>query len=293
MIIVITGPTCLGKSETAVFLAKKLNAEIINGDAFQCYKQLNIGVAKPSEEMLSNVPHHLYSFVEADHNYSIAEYQINLRSKIEELLKLNKNIIIVGGSGLYIRSALYDYSFEENRSVDMSKYIVMDNRTLHDELKKIDETEANKIHMHNRKRMLRAIEIYLSSGKTKSEIINSQEHKLKYDAKFFIRNMDRELLYENINKRVDLMMQNGLLDEVKSLLKIYSKDIQSLQAIGYKELVPVIEGNQDLESAVELIKQHTRNYAKRQMTFIRHQFDVEYYENSEDLWRKLNVNISR
>lgn len=288
MIIVITGPTCLGKSETAVYLAKKMNAEIINGDAFQCYKQLNIGVAKPSDELLKEVNHHLYSFVDINHNYSIAEYQINLRAKINELLAKNKNIIIVGGSGLYIKSALYDYEFKENKTVDMSKYEKMDNRTLYDALKLIDSSEAEKIHFNNRKRLLRAIEIYLSEGKTKSTLIEEQKHKLIYDVKFFVKNLNREVLYENINKRVDVMMKNGLFEEVKYLYSQYNHNLNALQAIGYKELIDVIENKDTLEHAIEMIKQHTRNYAKRQMTYIRHQFPVNFYENNEDLWRILN-----
>lgn len=288
MIIVITGPTCLGKSETAVYLAKKMNAEIINGDAFQCYKQLNIGVAKPSDELLKEVNHHLYSFVDINHNYSIAEYQINLRAKINELLAKNKNIIIVGGSGLYIKSALYDYEFKENKTVDMSKYEKMDNRTLYDALKLIDPSEAEKIHFNNRKRLLRAIEIYLSEGKTKSTLIEEQKHKLIYDVKFFVKNLNREVLYENINKRVDVMMKNGLFEEVKYLYSQYNHNLNALEAIGYKELIDVIENKDTLEHSIEMIKQHTRNYAKRQMTYIRHQLPVNFYENNEDLWRILN-----
>lgn len=288
MIYVITGPTCLGKSETAVYLAKKLNAEIVNGDAFQCYKQMNIGVAKPSEELLKEVKHHLYSFVDVDHDYSIAEYQKTLRSTLDEIISRGKDIVLVGGSGLYIRSALYDYEFEEDKSVDMSKYKNMDNRTLHDELVKIDPVEADKIHMNNRKRMLRAIEIYLSTGKMKSEIISEQDHKPIYETRFFVRDLDREVLYERINKRVDQMMKEGLFEEVKDLVKKYSPNCHSFQAIGYKEFLPVINGDETLENAVELVKQHTRNYAKRQLTFIRHQFPVEYYVDNGDLWGKIN-----
>lgn len=288
MIIVITGPTCLGKSETALYLAKKMNAEIVNGDAFQCYKQLNIGVAKPDEESLKQIKHHLYSFVDITHNYSIAEYQKNLRLKIEELISNGKNIIIVGGSGLYIKSALYDFEFKENKTIDMSKYQLMDNRTLYDELKKVDPVEADKIHFNNRKRLLRAIEIYLSEGKAKSTLINEQEHKPLYDVKFFVRNLDREILYERINKRVDKMIQDGLVEEVKKLLCDYDRNLNAFQAIGYKELIEAFDNDDSLDDAIEKIKQHTRNYAKRQMTYIRHQFAVIFYENNEDLWRILN-----
>lgn len=283
MIIVITGPTCLGKSETALALAKAIDAEIVNGDAFQCYKEMEIGVAKPPKEYLSEIPHHLYSFVDVDHNYSIAEYQQNLRKCIDEILSRGNNVIIVGGSGLYIRSALYDYDFKENIKVDMSKYEKMDNRTLHDELRKIDPIEAEKIHMNNRKRVLRAIEIYLSSGETKSSIIEKQDHKLIYDAKFFVRDMDREVLYQNIGQRVDKMVKNGLIDEVKKLYEKYGDEPQAFQAIGYKEIISHFKGEIDLENAIELIKKNTRNYAKRQLTYIRHQFPVNFYQDTRDL----------
>lgn len=273
----------MGKSETALEVAKVFNAEIVNGDAFQCYKEMEIGVAKPPKEYFDLVPHHLYSFVDVDHEYSIAEYQKYLRNKVDELLKAKKNIVIVGGSGLYIRSALYDYTFNEQEKIDMSKYEKLSNEELHFELAKIDFEESKKIHMNNRKRILRAIEIYLTQGKSKTEIIAEQEHKLIYDARFFVRDMERETLYELIDKRVDLMMKNGLLEEAKKIVSKYGKECKSLQAIGYKELIPVIEGKQDLESAVELIKRNSRNYAKRQVTYIKHQFPVVFYKNTADL----------
>ena len=278
----------MGKSETAFELAKKTNAEIINGDAFQCYKEMEIGVAKPPKEYLKQIPHHLYSFVEPNHNYSIAEYQLNLRKKIEELNAKNKNIIIVGGSGLYIRSALYDYDFRENKDVDMSKYLAMDNRSLHDELVKIDPDDAEKIHMNNRKRMLRAIEIYLSSGENKTSLISKQEHKPIYDVKFFVRDINRDDLYEKINKRVDEMVEDGLENEVRNLYVKYGSKPRAFQAIGYKELISYFKNELSFDKTIELIKKNTRNYAKRQLTYIRHQFPVEFYKNTEDLLEKIN-----
>lgn len=285
MILVITGPTCLGKSETAIELASRFNAEIVNGDAFQIYQELNIGVAKPSEEDMKKIPHHLYSFVSPLKPYSIMEYQRDLRAKITEIASKGKNIIIVGGSGLYIRSALYDYEFQENEPVDMSEYLNMDNESLHKVLEKIDPIDAEKIHFNNRKRMLRAIEIYLSNKESKSELNSKQTHKPIYDVKFFVREMPRELLYENINKRVDKMMNTGLLNEVKTLSQKYGFDSQCMQAIGYKEFKYYFDGKLELNDCVELIKKNTRNYAKRQMTFIRHQFDVIYYKDTDDLVR--------
>lgn len=283
MIIVITGPTCMGKSETALEVARVFNCEIINGDAFQCYKEMDIGVAKPPKEYFDIVPHHLFSFVDIDQDYSIADYQKDLRKTINEILSRGKNVVIVGGSGLYIRSGLYDYTFEEQTSLDMSEYEKLSNEELHKELEKIDPKQAEIIHMNNRKRVLRAIEIYLSNGKTKTEIIESQEHKLVYNAKFFVRDMDRSVLYSLIDKRVDKMIDEGLLDEVKTIYSKYGDTSKALQAIGYKELIPVIKGEYSLERGVELVKQNSRNYAKRQVTFIKHQFPVVFYKNTQDL----------
>ena len=277
----------MGKSETALEVAKVFNAEIVNGDAFQIYKEMNIGVAKPPIEYFSIVPHHLFSFVDVNRDYSIADYQKDLRKTVDEILSRGKNVVIVGGSGLYIRSALYDYLFSEQPEIDMSKYESMTNEELHKELANIDPKQAKIIHMNNRKRVLRAIAIYLGQGKTKSEVIESQEHKLVYDTKFFVRNMDREYLYSLIDKRVDKMVEAGLFDEVKALVEKYGSGCKALQAIGYKELIQVLEGKCSFDEAIELVKKNSRNYAKRQVTFIRHQFPVEFYENTHDLLRIL------
>jgi len=283
MIYVITGPTCTGKSEDAYKLAKSVNAEIINGDAFQIYKELEIGVAKPNKEFL-DVPHHLFDFVSPDRPYSIMEYQKDARKKIDDILSRGKNVIIVGGSGLYIRSALYDYEFTKQEArVDMSSYEGLTNDELFERLREIDPEECKILHPNNRKRVMRAIEIYLMNGRAKSEINSEQTHKPIYDVKFLVKNMDREVLYSRINKRVDKMIEFGLVDEVKSLVSKYGDDKQSLQAIGYKEIIASLKGEYSIEHAIELIKKNTRNYAKRQMTFIRHQFDVEYYDEVGDI----------
>ena len=283
MIIVITGPTCLGKSNTALNIAKILNAEIVNGDAFQSYKDFDVGVAKPPKEYFSIVPHHLYSFVDPSHSYSIMEYQKNLRKTIDDILSRNKIAIIVGGSGLYIRSGLYDYTFEDEKEIDMSQFEKLSDDELHDKLKEIDEVEALKIHPHNRKRVLRALQIFYSQNQKKSDIIAKQNHELIYDnVYFFVKDMPRDILYERINKRVDEMVNNGLIDEFKNLYKKYG-NVNAMQAIGYKELIGMRDDKYDIAKRIELIKQHTRNYAKRQMTFIRHQFPVIFYKDDEDI----------
>lgn len=294
MIIVITGPTCLGKSDTALNIAKILNAEIVNGDAFQSYKDFDVGVAKPPKEYFSIVPHHLYSFVDPSHSYSIMEYQKNLRKTIDDILSRNKIAIIVGGSGLYIRSGLYDYTFEDEKEIDMSQFEKLSDDELHDKLKEIDEVEALKIHPHNRKRVLRALQIFYSQNQKKSDIIAKQNHELIYDnVYFFVMDMPRDILYERINKRVDEMVNNGLIDEFKNLYKKYG-NVNAMQAIGYKELIGMSDDKYDIAKRIELIKQHTRNYAKRQMTFIRHQFPVIFYKDDEDILKVIkNEHISR
>lgn len=273
----------MGKSETALEVARVFNCEIVNGDAFQCYKEMDIGVAKPPKEYFDAIPHHLFSFVDINQSYSIADYQKDLRKTIDEIISRGKNIVIVGGSGLYIRSGLYDYAFEEQEPLDMSEYEKLSNEDLHKVLEKIDSKQAEIIHMNNRKRVLRAIEIYLNNGKTKTEIIESQDHKLVYGAKFFVREMDRKELYSLIDKRVDNMIAKGLLNEVKGILQKYGEESKALQAIGYKELIPVIKGEYSLEHGIELVKKNSRNYAKRQVTFIKHQFPVVFYKNTKDL----------
>lgn len=289
MIIVLLGPTCTGKSETAYKLAKLYNAEIINGDAFQIYKELNIGVAKPPKEYLEDISHHLYSFVNIDRPYSIKDYQEDLRNQINDISTRNKNIIIVGGSMLYIRAALYDYGFNDNnKEIDLSKYDNYTNEELHALLEKIDPVDAKKIHFNNRKRVLRALAIYETNGLSKTELNSNQNHKPIYDCMFFTRDINRDELYEKINKRVDYMVENDLVNEVKSLIKNHNKKLQSLQAIGYKEVISYLDGKLSLEEAIELIKKNTRNYAKRQMTFIRHQFEVSYYKSDEELINQIN-----
>lgn len=284
MIIVIVGPTCAKKSLTAIFLANKINAEIINGDAFQCYKELNIGVAKPTSEELKMAPHHLFSFVDVNNPFSIADYQKFLREKIEEINNRNKNIIIVGGSGLYIRSALYDYEFKEMKTSVSSKYDNLSNDELHEMLTKIDPIEAAKLHKNNRKRVIRALEIFTNSNINKTTLLANQEHKLIYKDVYIVSPLfDRDKLYENINSRVDKMFELGLETEARNLYLKYG-NIQSLQAIGYKEFIPYFEGEVSLEEIKEIIKKNSRNYAKRQITFVKHQFEnVYYYKDDNDL----------
>lgn len=285
MIFVIAGPTCSGKSSLAIRLASAIDGEIINGDAFQVYKEMNIGTAKPSVEERKLAKHHLFDFVSPNVEYNVKDYQDDVRKIINELISKNKNIIIVGGTGLYQKAALYDFDFsEELEKVDMSDLSDMSNDELYEYLKSIDEEATKTIHKNNRKRVLRAIEIYRSSGKTKSEIIDAQEHKLLYETLFVGLNIKRDLLYEMINERVDKMMNDGLLQEVINLKNNYDVSKHAFQAIGYKELIEYINGVISLEEAIELIKKHSRNYAKRQMTYFKNQLPMVWFENVEDAY---------
>ena len=290
MIIVIVGSTCTGKSKVAIEVAKRFNAEIINGDAYQVYKEMNIGVAKPSKEDLLEVPHHLYSYISITHPYSIKEYQDDLREKIKEIYSKNKNVVIVGGSGLYIRAGLFDYELSDEVSdIDMSKYEEMSNEELHKILEEIDPKDAEKIHANNRKRVLRSIRIYLENGRNKSDIISEQKHAPIYDdCYFFTPKVVRDELYAKIDKRVDYMVLNGLFDEVSELYNKYGLTSQAMQAIGYKEFLPVFKGEMAKEEAILEVKKNTRRYAKRQETFVRHQFDCFEYSKSDDIFAFLD-----
>ncbi|MDO5330394.1 MAG: tRNA (adenosine(37)-N6)-dimethylallyltransferase MiaA [Bacillota bacterium] len=287
MIIVVTGATGSGKSALAVDLAQKIGGEVVNADAFQVYQELNIATAKPSLEQRSIVPHHLFDFVPLTESYDIRRYQADLRKCLDDILSRGKTPIIAGGSGLYIRAGLYDYSFPESPEVDLSYYQGLDNESLHQELEKLDPIEAGKIHPNNRVRVLRAIEIYLSNGKSKSEIIANQRHEPIYECRFFGLSPERETLYEAVERRVDSMFEAGLVEENKVLIEKYGRDAHAFQAIGVKELFPYFDGLKTLEECKDDIKKATRHYVKRQDTFFAHQFAITWISGVDDIIGKL------
>lgn len=284
MILVLTGPTGSGKTDMAISLAKKLGGAIINADAFQVYRELNIATAKPSEAQRLEVPHFLFDFVPVSSSYSVYEYQADLRATIADLQEIHKPIIIAGGTGLYIRAGLYDYSFPEEKVVDLSVYEKMDDDTLYAALQKMDPEEAKTIHPHNRIRVLRAIKVYLSSGKKKSEIKAEQKHQPIYDdVYFFGLNAERAPLYERVNQRVEEMFKAGLVEENRALYEKYGEAPRAFQAIGVKELFPYFHGKKSLEECKEEIQKNTRHYVKRQETFFRHQFDIHWITQEEEI----------
>lgn len=292
MIIVVAGPTCSGKSSLAIRLALALDAEIINGDAFQVYKYFNIGTAKPTLKERTIVPHHLFDFVDPNTNFNVKDYQELARKTIADLENKKKNIIIVGGTGLYQKATLYDFSFDdEDNHADMSDLVSLTNEELYEELKKIDEESTKTIHVNNRKRVLRAIEIYRLHGKTKTSIIDSQEHKLLYDVMSIGLNVEREKLYNDINNRVDEMIKDGLVEEVTNLKSKYPSSIHAFQAIGYKELLAYLDHKLTLNEAIELIKKNSRNYAKRQMTYFKNQLPMKWFDNADKAYNYVIKNM--
>lgn len=290
MIYVVFGPTGSGKTDVAIKLASFFNAPIINADAFQIYKEMNIGTNKIKEDDPFYKRHYLINIKYPNETYSVKEYQDDFRRTLNELLKDYKDIIVCGGTGLYIRAALYDYKFLEEETYN-NDYSNFTNEELFNELQKLDIEASKKIHVNNRKRLIRALDLIKNSGVKKSDLIDSQEHKIIYpDVKFLFLNPEREMLYENINKRVDQMIDNGLVDEVKNLRNKYDLSITAFQGIGYKEIIEYLNDKYSLEEAIELIKKRTRNYAKRQVTFFKNQFKYQEFTSKTALLKEFNIN---
>lgn len=276
MVIVITGPTGVGKTKLSIELAKKMNGEIINADSTQIFKGLDIATAKVTNEEKENIHHHLIDIKEISEDYTVYDYQKDARKKIDEIIKKNKTPIIVGGTGLYIKAALYDYKFNEEKN--KLTYDNIETNELYKELLKVDE--KTNIHPNNRKRIIRALNYYNENN----EPLSSKEKtdKLLYDTLFIGLTTNRANLYEKINKRVDKMIDEGLLEESK---KIYETNIRTkavLTPIGYKELFPYFENKQTLEEAIDKIKQKSRNYAKRQYTWFNHQLNIKWFDVDYD-----------
>ena len=269
-IIVITGPTAVGKTKLSIELAKKYNGEIINADAVQVYKGLDIGSAKVTEEEKEGISHHLFDIKEVDEEYTIYHYQKDCRDKIKEIEERGHTPILVGGTGLYIKAALYDYKLSEEKDID--NYENMTNEEIYDELIKLDKDII--IDKNNRRRLVRALNYYKENNKS---INDNKTDKLLYDAIFIGLTTERNILYDKINKRVDKMIEDGLLEEVKSF---YDKGLRTkplLNGIGYREIYQYLDNDLTLEEAISKIKQNSRHYAKRQYTFFNHQMNVKWF----------------
>ncbi|GHH96666.1 tRNA (adenosine(37)-N6)-dimethylallyltransferase MiaA [Neobacillus kokaensis] len=283
-LLVIIGPTAVGKTKLSIELAKRFNGEIISGDSMQIYLGMDIGTAKIREDEMEGIPHYLIDIKEPNESFSAAEFQQLVREKISEITDRGKLPIIAGGTGLYIQSVINDYNFsdvtgDENfRRQLEQKADELGHEVLHQELLKVDPKSAADIHPNNVRRVIRALEIYHQAGKTKDEYENTGQNEVLYDTAIVGLTMEREKLYERINARVDQMMEQGLLEEVKKLYQSGLRGCQSIQAIGYKEIYQYMDGEISLDEAVEKLKQNSRRYAKRQLTWFRNKMEVKWFD---------------
>ncbi|MGM0213304.1 tRNA (adenosine(37)-N6)-dimethylallyltransferase MiaA [Enterococcus sp. AZ109] len=281
-VVAIVGPTAVGKTSLSIQLAKRFNGEIISGDSMQVYRTLDIGTAKVTVEEMAGIAHYLIDVRDVTESYSAADFQETARQVIDEIDERGKLPIIVGGTGLYIQSLLWDYKLgSENEKEDLGlreKYAAFaeeyGKKALWKELACIDPLAAEKIHFNNLKKVIRALEVYQLTGR--SILTPKETPKLLYDPYIVGLDTDRELLYQRINKRVDLMMEQGVLSEAKQMLAF--RDQQSAQGIGYKEFFPYFEGKISLDQAIEEVKQKSRRYAKRQLTWFRNRMPVNWFD---------------
>lgn len=288
-LVILLGPTAVGKTSSSIELAKELKGEIISCDSMQIYKHMDIGSAKVREEEKQGIPHHLVDMVEIDEEFSVADYKKNAEDHIREINLKGKVPIVTGGTGLYINSLVYDLNFTEVAANELLREELEDfaeiegNKALHNKLKEIDPESSNRIHPNDVKRVIRAIEIYKETGRTMTEYNkNFRSPVSRYNLAMVGLNMDRQVLYERINKRVDLMIEEGLLEEVKSILDMgYDRDLVALQGIGYKELIMGLLGEISMEESIDLIKQKSRNYAKRQLTWFRRDDRIKWFNKDE------------
>jgi len=284
LLIVIVGPTAIGKTALAIKLAKHYKTEIISADSRQFYKELNIGTAKPSNKQLQSIRHHLIDNISISDNYNISQFESDAKENIDNLFKTKDYAIVVGGSGLYINTILYgidkmpkvDDSLREKLN---SEYLNNGLRNLHDKLKKLDPISYEKIDLDNHRRVIRALEVTISSKKPYSSFLKDSDRNPSYNEIIIGLNTDRTRLHSMINKRVEQMIECGLVEEVKKLRKF--KHLNSLNTIGYKEIFDYLEDKMNLEQAIENIKTNTRRYAKRQITWFKSNkminwFDYEY-----------------
>ncbi|MCM1288097.1 MAG: tRNA (adenosine(37)-N6)-dimethylallyltransferase MiaA [Clostridium sp.] len=288
-LIVLTGPTAAGKTELSVALAKKIDGEIISADSVQVYKHMDIGSAKITEAEMQGIPHHLIDICEPVEAFSIARFKELAKHAVTEIHAKGKIPIIAGGTGFYIQSLIYDIDFKETAADGTrTKYEALLKKKgeayLHALLKEKDPEAAAKIHPNNAKRVIRALEYFEQTG-TKISTHNEEERQKKspYNFAYFVLSLPREKLYDRINRRVDMMMEAGLLDEVKSLVRDYgvTEDMVSMQALGYKELLDYLKGGTALEDAVYTIKRDTRHFAKRQLTWFRREREVIWLDKEE------------
>ncbi len=288
-LIILTGPTAVGKSALSISLAKEINGEIISADSMQVYKYMDIGTAKIRSEQMEGVPHYLVDEFMPDEEFNVVKFQKYAKRYMEEIYKKGKTPILVGGTGFYIQAVLYDIDFTKNNN-DHSYRNKLEQLAkekgrdyIHNKLEQVDSESAKNIHPNNLKRVIRALEYYKETGELMSEHNETQKQKVSpYDFSYLVLTKDREELYNSINLRVDKMIEQGLVDEVKSLLQAgYTKDLISMQGLGYKEIIPYLEDEITLDEAIYILKRDTRHYAKKQLTWFRREKDIKWI-NKED-----------
>ncbi|WP_138205838.1 tRNA (adenosine(37)-N6)-dimethylallyltransferase MiaA [Haloimpatiens lingqiaonensis] len=297
-LVIIAGPTAVGKTNISIKVAKKIHGEIISADSMQIYKYMDIGSAKITHEEMQGVPHYMIDEVEPSEEFSVAEFKNKAEEYIQESYSKDKVPMIVGGTGLYINSVIYNYNFtntdkdEEYREYLNALAEEKGKEYIHSMLKEIDMDSWERLFPNDLKRVVRALEVFKSTGKTIGEFTKEQEKNLydiPYDLKYYVLNMNREELYDRINRRVDIMFEKGLMDEVIKLRNMgYNSNMQSMKGIGYKEILYYLEGNISLDEAIYLIKKGSRNYAKRQLTWFRKDpraiwINKEDFKNEEEI----------
>ena len=295
-VIVIAGPTASGKSNLAVELAKKINGEIISADSMQIYKDMNIGTAKITEEEMQGIKHYMLDIVSPNERYSVSSYKKDAEKCIEEILKKGKTPIICGGTGLYIDSLIYGIEFleeeiDETYRNELNKIAETEGlENLYNKAMEIDPEAMKKISKNDKKRIIRVLEIYHKTGKTKTEQdIESRKNGVKYNYKVFAINMDRNLLYDRINRRVDKMIGMNLIDEVKYILKKYEEFPTAMQGLGYKEVVEYLRGTLNKDEMIEKLKMETRRYAKRQITWFKKNKQTNWIDGTNPIEENLNI----
>ncbi|GIQ67673.1 tRNA (adenosine(37)-N6)-dimethylallyltransferase MiaA [Xylanibacillus composti] len=288
-LLVLVGPTAVGKTALSLALAKRFQCEIISGDSMQVYRGMDIGTAKATPEERSMVPHHLIDILDPEEAFSVSDFQALTRQTIAGVQARGRLPFLVGGTGLYVESVCYNYEFSEAesdeafRSEMQRKAELEGNESLHRELAAIDPQSASRLHPNDVRRVIRALEVYKLTGRTMSDQLSRQQKEPMYDLCLIGLTMDRTILYKRIEERVDLMMREGLLDEVERLIRRgLPRSSVALQALGYKEFLDYFEGSCTLEDAIARLKQDTRRFAKRQLSWFRHMKDIHWFDVTDE-----------
>ena len=296
-VIVICGPTASGKTALSIELAKRINGEVVSADSMQIYDEMSIGTAKPDEEEMQGIKHYLIGNVSPTNRYSVSDYKSDAMNAIEEIINKNKMPIVVGGTGLYVNSLIYGIDYPEVKTdleyrEELEKIAKKEGlKHLYEKAMQIDPEVAKNISENDKKRIIRILEIYKETGKTKTQLeIESRKNGVPYDYRVFAINMPREILYDRINRRVDIMIERGLIDEVKQLYEKYGEELRTaVQGIGYKEVIDYLNGVYSKEEMVEKIKMETRRYAKRQLTWFRKIQDIIWIDGLNDIQNNVDI----